>query len=232
MKTITLKFAASSLLLAVLSACGGGSSSAVDQPTVAATPSAVTAAPVATTAAPDAVAPAAPTVARPLDKYVGVWKSDCSQAARTTFTITNPRNDGTLDVSTRDDVHDKFGCLGAIIATVTPNPNAATIAFLDAVPTAPMRNQFGQILNGAVDRTTISHPAFTNVFTGPGSVRLNANNWTIPLDDGNTMSFGIQYPAASTSGGFALLNKDMYVLRAFDTTTNAYPITLRAVRSK
>lgn len=230
MKTITLKFAASGVLLAVLSACGGGgSTNAVEQSTVAITSDAVSPAPVTAAVAPAVVSVAA-TTTNPLNKYVGVWKDDCSQAMRTTITITDPRNDGTLDASTRIDVHDKYGCLGAVIATVIRTPNIATITFLETVSTARMRNQLGQVFIGAVDRTTVSVPAFTNAFTGPGSVKFNANTWTIPLIDGNTMSFSIQDPAGTFAGGFAVFNKDLFALRPFDSTTNSYPISGRAVR--
>ena len=234
MKTIPLKLATSAVLLAVLSACGGGGSSgAVDQPAVAATPEAVSAAPATTTVVPTVVA-VAPVVANPLEKYVGVWKGDCNQAARGTFTITNPRNDGTLDASSKEEVYEKFGCTGSVISTGIADPGTIKITFLETVQTATIKNQLGQIRTGSIDRVTRSYPASSYTFTGAGFatnvVDGKATIWTIPLADGNTQNYRIQNPAETITGGVALFDKDLYILRAFDIPSNTYPISVRAVR--
>ncbi len=150
--------------------------------------------------------------------------------------MTNPRNDGTLDVSSKEEVYDNADCTGAVIATGTPSPNLVTVVFLETVAGATLKPQAGgQGLVGTIDRVTRSYPTSTYTFVGAGSavnfVNGVATIWSVPLASGGSTNYRIQNPADTITGAFAILNNDLYVLRAFDASTNSYPVSVRAVRS-
>lgn len=110
MTNYSLKLLASSLALAILSACGGGSS---DAPAVAATGSNATAStpvvPVVTPSTPDS----------PLSKYVGTWLHKCYYNSNETLVLTATNNGITLSGNDKDEYFDNIGCTGAVIATNT-----------------------------------------------------------------------------------------------------------------
>jgi hypothetical protein len=110
MTNYSLKLLASSLALAILSACGGGSS---DAPAVAATGSNAT----ATTTVVPVVTPSTPE--GPLSKYVGTWVHKCEYDSNETLVLTATNNGITLSGNDKEEYFDNIGCTGAVIATST-----------------------------------------------------------------------------------------------------------------
>jgi hypothetical protein len=109
MTNYSIKLLASSLALAILSACGGGSSG---NP-VAATGSNAT----ATTPVTPVVTPSTPE--GPLSKYVGTWLSTCKRGEISTVTLSTSNNVNTITATGKSEYFEKENCTGSIVATST-----------------------------------------------------------------------------------------------------------------
>ena len=172
MTNYSLKLLASSLALAILSACGGGSS---DAPAVAATGSNAT----ATTPVVPAVTPEGP-----LSKYVGTWIHKCESDSNETLVLTATNNGITLSGSDKEEYFDNIGCTGAVIAT----GSSAALQPIQYISTETNRN--ATLIDRNVDDKLKLQATFTGNFdivsTVNGTPQYTGSGVTTKLVNGKT----------------------------------------------
>ncbi len=216
MKTITLKLAASGVLLAVLSACGGGSAPVPPLPNgvVLTTSIPSPATPMDSTAtAPTTVVitPATSAAgANALAKYVGSWKYCDDKYIRSTDIITPTAGSNTLDVNSIIEVFANANCTGAVRATGRFNKPNTTIKFINTVDGATVKLLSAETIKASVDRVDYVMPARSLSFVGEGVQLKNIGGsisvWEFVNPQGNTVQWNTNMTAGTSQGGLLLRN--------------------------
>lgn len=183
----------------VLSACGGGGSSAgsvVNPPTTA-----------------------------PFAKYVGDWQDVCQFHHRETITVaTLTASATTATLSDRIDYFDNEDCTGALVATGVYSKPIATLQYVTTENNATVHLQSGQSLVGAVDRGAATASDATVSFSGSGvssSVVNGKTVWHIVYNGGST-DIQINNVLGANPGGLFLSSGQLYIVTAESGSTNAF----------
>ena len=220
MKTITWKLATSAVLLAVLSACGGGGSAPLptlpNQVVLTNSPAATTNS-TGTSPTTVVITPATSAAgASALAKYVGNWKYCDDKYVRGTDIITPTAGSNTLDVNTTIEVFANANCTGAVRATGTFNKTNATIKFINTVDGATVKLLSAETIKASVDRVDYVLPARSLSFVGEGvklkNIGGSINVWEFVNPQGNTIQWNTDIAAGTSQGGLLLRNDKLELL--------------------
>lgn len=192
-----LAYAALASSMAMLSACGGGSSSA--EPTL-------------------------PPVAQPFAKYEGAWKTACQFHHRETYTLVSSNNATQLSIVDQSDYYANDDCTGAVVATGVFSQPIAKLLYASTLANATVKLQTGENITDTVDRGTGTGADAQVSFSGSGVTSSIVNGktvWHIAYNGGST-DVHVDTVQGASPGGLLLRNGQLYFLIAQANTNTAF----------
>ena len=204
-------FFISLLLMASMSACGGGS----DQPAQANNTSNV-------------VVPTSP----PLSIYVGTWQNPCEFHQQDTVTISMPNTStGNLEVQLQTDYYDGTACTGQVVGVQTTSANLS-ISYIKTIDTFVALIPSGGASALRVDQITASAPTRFDTITGSKVQRRTTNGklqWCMSFSNGDSTCVddsGAQ-PARTSQGAMYTRSNELYLL---SPSTGGYSVDEKFTR--